>query len=171
MQGVVSELVTSIQFTLSALKGCDVRTLLKNRRLQFQFQCLDVTLTYPGTLFENELFTKPKRLRDYSIALHAIHPSLLKEDSRVLFGILKEEDPSMVHGCVGDPTLKTAVWTLRIGIPLQWYYGVPRPVLPSLQELLYACYGLFSRVALHPPFFRSRRALQLLVWIKLRSDV
>lgn len=95
VQGVVSELVTSIQFTLSALKGCDVRTLLKNRRLQFQFQCLDVTLTYPGTLFENELFTKPKRLRDYSIALHAIHPSLLKEDSRVLFGILKEEDPSM----------------------------------------------------------------------------
>ena len=92
---MISGLVTSIQFTVSALKGCDIRTLLKNRRLQFQFQCLGVTLSYPGAIVENELFTQPKRLRDYSIALHAINPSLLKEDSRVLFGILKEDDPSI----------------------------------------------------------------------------
>lgn len=63
--------------------------------MKFQFQCLGVVMAYPDSVKENELFTKPKRLRDYTITLHAIQPSILQGEPRVVFGLLREDNPSM----------------------------------------------------------------------------
>ena len=81
-------IVTGIRFAATTQNDNDRIEMNNNRYFKFQNQCQDTVMVYPDLLEERDVFSNPRRLRDYSIVLHAIPSELLVDDVKMVFGLM-----------------------------------------------------------------------------------
>lgn len=88
---VLKGIVTGIRFAATTQNDNDRIEMSNNRYFKFQFQCQDTVMVYPDLLEERDVFSNPRRLRDYSIVLHAIPSEMLVDDVKIVFGLIDEK--------------------------------------------------------------------------------
>lgn len=89
---IVIGIVTGFRFSATTQKDNNTIDMSSNRYFKFQFQYQDTVLVYPDLLEEKDVFANPRRLRDYSIILHAIPSELLMDDVKIVFGLIDEKN-------------------------------------------------------------------------------
>ena len=76
---------------METINGDPVNSVIRDRQFLFRFQCLNTVMMYPEVLDEHELFTVPKRLRNYSITLNNIRGTQIGAQTNIVFGLLQED--------------------------------------------------------------------------------